>query len=81
MYSIQRVNLYEYANYTTYDCWFNNHIEIAQIVHTEPRNVKLSIERLAQKDVIQLPPMAKVENKQSLSPNRFSDTTFLAVKC
>ena len=22
-----------------------NHIEIAQIVHTEPRNVKLSIER------------------------------------
>lgn len=50
-----------------------NHIEIAQIVHTEPRNVKLSIERLANKDVIQLPPMAKVENKQSLSPNRFSD--------
>ena len=56
-----------------------NHIEIAQIVHTEPRNVKLSIERLANKDVIQLPPMAKVENKQSLSPNRFSDASFLAV--
>ncbi len=50
-----------------------NHIEIAQLVQTEPRNVKLSIERLANKDVIQLPPMAKVENKQSLSPNRFSD--------
>lgn len=50
-----------------------NHIEIAQIVHTEPRNVKLSIERLANKDVIQLPPLTKVENKQSLSPNRFSD--------
>ena len=50
-----------------------NHIEIAQIVGTEPRNVKLSIERLADKDVIQLPPLAKVENKQSLSPNRFSD--------
>lgn len=50
-----------------------NHIEIAQIVDTEPRNVKLSIERLASKSVIQLPPLAKVENKQSLSPNRFSD--------
>lgn len=50
-----------------------NHIEIAQLVRTEPRNVKLSIERLANKDVIQLPPVAKVENKQSLSPNRFSD--------
>ncbi|MHA3083759.1 phage antirepressor KilAC domain-containing protein [Acinetobacter sp. ANC 5383] len=50
-----------------------NHIEIAQLVQTEPRNVKLSIERLASKSVIQLPPMAKVENKQSLSPNRFSD--------
>lgn len=50
-----------------------NHIEIAKLVQTEPRNVKISIERLAKKSIIQLPPMTKVENKQSLSPNRFSE--------
>ncbi|HBS7092403.1 TPA: Rha family transcriptional regulator [Klebsiella pneumoniae] len=40
-------------------------------VGSRPSDVKRSIERLAKSGVIQLPPMAKVENKQSVSPNRF----------
>lgn len=47
--------------------------EIADLVQSEPRAVNLSIERLAKRGVIQLPPMMKVENKQSVSPNRFSN--------
>ncbi|MHC3050950.1 Rha family transcriptional regulator [Acinetobacter nosocomialis] len=46
-------------------------LEIAELVQSEHRAVILSIERLAKRDIIQLPPMVKVENKQSLSPNRF----------
>ncbi len=46
-------------------------LEIAELVGSEHRAVMLSIERLAKRGVIQLPPMVKVENKQSLSPNRF----------
>ena len=47
--------------------------EIADLVQSEPRAVNLSIERLAKRGVIQLPPTMKVENKQSVSPNRFSN--------
>lgn len=47
--------------------------EIAELVQSEPRAVNLSIERLAKRGVIQLPPLMKVENKQSVSPNRFSN--------
>jgi len=46
-------------------------LEIAELVGSEHRAVMLSIDRLAKRGVIQLPPMVKVENKQSLSPNRF----------
>ncbi|MGU3289098.1 DNA-binding protein [Acinetobacter radioresistens] len=46
-------------------------LEIAELVGSEHRAVMLSIERLAKRGVIQLPSMVKVENKQSLSPNRF----------
>jgi phage regulator Rha-like protein len=44
-------------------------LEIAELVGSEHPKVRQSIERLAQRTVIQLPPMVKVENKQSLSPN------------
>ncbi|MEK5767894.1 phage antirepressor KilAC domain-containing protein [Acinetobacter schindleri] len=47
--------------------------EISDLVQSEPRAVNVSIERLAKRGVIQLPPMMKVENKQSVSPNRFSN--------
>ena len=47
--------------------------EIVDLVQSEPRAVNLSIERLAKRGVIQLPPLMKVENKQSISPNRFSN--------
>ncbi|MCG7221963.1 phage antirepressor KilAC domain-containing protein [Acinetobacter sp. AG3] len=50
-----------------------NSLEIAELVQSEHRAVTLSIERLAKKGVIQLPPMVKVENKQSLSPNKFTN--------
>ena len=47
--------------------------EIGDLVQSEPRAVNLSIERLAKRGVIQLPPLMKVENKQSVSPNKFSN--------
>ena len=50
-----------------------NSIQISDLVESELRAVNLSIERLAKKGVIQLPPMVKVENKQSTSPNRFAN--------
>lgn len=43
--------------------------EIASLVKSNHQEVKRSISRLAAKGVIQLPPSAKVENKQSNSPN------------
>ena len=43
-----------------------NHIEIAELVRTEPRNVKLSIERLMLKGVIQDSPMTNVERINNL---------------
>ncbi|WP_368750139.1 winged helix-turn-helix transcriptional regulator [Klebsiella aerogenes] len=48
-------------------------LEIAEMVGSRPSDVKRSIERLAERGIIQLPPMAKVENKQSNSPNRLTD--------
>jgi len=49
-----------------------NSLEISELVQSELRAVNLSIERLARRGVIQLPSMVKVENKQSLSPNRYA---------
>jgi phage regulator Rha-like protein/phage antirepressor YoqD-like protein len=48
-------------------------LEIAELVESEHHHVKTSIERLAKRGVIQLSPMRKVENKQSLSPNKFTN--------
>ncbi|EFB2488806.1 hypothetical protein FHO94_00580 [Escherichia coli] len=48
-----------------------NSFEIAELLGNRHDKVKQSIERMAQRGIIQLPPMVKVENKQSLSPNRF----------
>lgn len=48
-------------------------IEIAELVGSRHDKVKQSVERLADRGVIQLPPMGKVENNQSNSPNRFAD--------
>lgn len=47
--------------------------EISLLVGSRHDKVKQSIERLAERQTIQLPPMGKVENKQSNSPNRFTD--------
>ncbi|MFS1582933.1 MAG: phage antirepressor KilAC domain-containing protein [Candidatus Arsenophonus phytopathogenicus] len=48
-------------------------LEIAELVGSRHDKVKQSIERLANRGTIQLPPMRKVENKQSNSPNRFTE--------
>nr|WP_275381708.1 phage antirepressor KilAC domain-containing protein [Xenorhabdus bovienii] len=48
-------------------------IEIAELVDSRHDKVKQSIERLAKRGVIQLPPMGKVNNIQSNSPNSYSD--------
>lgn len=50
-----------------------NSLEVSELVGSELRAVNLSIERLAKRSVIQLPPMMKVENKQSLSPNKYTN--------
>ncbi|HBP8240505.1 TPA: phage antirepressor KilAC domain-containing protein [Escherichia coli] len=47
-------------------------IEIAELVGSQHVNVRISIERLAKRGVIQLPSMQKVENKQTISPNKFT---------
>lgn len=47
-------------------------LDIAEMVGSRPSDVKRSIERLAKASVIQLPPVAKVENKQSVSPNKYT---------
>jgi len=44
-------------------------LEISELVESQHGNVCISIERLAKRGAIQLPPMQKVENKQSTSPN------------
>ncbi|MBG6243457.1 MAG: DNA-binding protein [Candidatus Symbiopectobacterium sp. Dall1.0] len=48
-------------------------LDIAELVGSRHDKVKQSIERLADKGIIQHPPMGKVENKQSNSPNRFTE--------
>lgn len=44
-------------------------LEIAALVESRHDSVKRTIERLAEKGVIQLPPLVEVNNFQSLSPN------------
>lgn len=44
-------------------------LEIAGLVESKHEKVRQSIERLANRGVIQLPPTGKVEDKQSNSPN------------
>ena len=46
-----------------------NSREIADLLETQHGNVRISIERLAKRGVIQLPSMQLVEDIQSLSPN------------
>ena len=46
--------------------------DIAELVESRHDNVRISIERLAERGVIQLPPMQEVENNQSASPNNRS---------
>lgn len=48
-------------------------LEISDLTGSRHDSVKRTIERLSDSCVIQLPPTVKVENKQSNSPNRFSD--------
>lgn len=48
-------------------------LEISEFVGSRHDKVKQSIELLANRGIIQLPPMRKVENKQSNSPNRFTE--------
>ncbi|EOI6427543.1 helix-turn-helix domain-containing protein [Yersinia enterocolitica] len=52
------------------------HKEIAEMLGSRIDSVQRTIERLAERGVIQLPPMVKVENKQSNSPNRFADVYY-----
>ncbi|WP_241610298.1 Rha family transcriptional regulator [Rosenbergiella epipactidis] len=48
-------------------------LDIAEMVGSRHADVKRSIERLVKAGVIQLPPMAKVENIQSSSPNKLTN--------
>ena len=48
-------------------------LEISELVNSEHPHVRTSIERLAKRGVIQLPPMRKVENNQSLSPTKYTN--------
>ena len=48
-------------------------LEISELVNSEHPHVRTSIERLAKRGVIQLPSMRKVENNQSLSPNKYTN--------
>lgn len=49
-----------------------NSIEIADLVQSQHGSVKRAIDRLVKRGVIELPPMVKVEQNQSLSPNNKS---------
>ncbi|HCS1842322.1 TPA: Rha family transcriptional regulator, partial [Shigella dysenteriae] len=44
-----------------------------ELVGSQHGNVRISIERLAKRGVIQLPAMQKVENEQSFSQNKFTN--------
>lgn len=58
---------------TTNEVQTMNSLEIAQLLGTDHSNLKRSIGRLIGNKVIQLPPMEKVQNKHSLSPNKWTD--------
>jgi phage regulator Rha-like protein len=58
---------------TTNEVQTMNSLEIAQLLGTDHSNLKRSIGRLIGNRIIQLPPMEKVENKHSLSPNKWTD--------
>ncbi|WP_105491545.1 Rha family transcriptional regulator [Escherichia coli] len=47
-------------------------VEIAELVGSRPDSVKRTIETLVKKVIIQLPQTVEVENKQSLSPNKYT---------
>ncbi|WP_105456094.1 Rha family transcriptional regulator [Escherichia coli] len=47
-------------------------VEIAELVGSRPDSVKRTIETLVKKVIIQLPQAVEVENKQSLSPNKYT---------
>lgn len=47
-----------------------NSQDIAVLVESRHDNVRVSIERLAERGVIQLPPMQEVENKQATKPKQ-----------
>lgn len=51
-------------------------LEIADLVGSRHDKVKQSIERLAKRGAIALPSMVKIENKQSNSPNRFTNVYY-----
>lgn len=50
-----------------------NSLQITELVNARHDSVKRTIERLADQEVIQLPPMVEVENIQSLSPNKMTN--------
>ncbi len=50
------------------DCLSMNSLEITDLTGSRHDNVKRTIERLAERGVIQSPPLEEIENKQSLGP-------------
>lgn len=56
-------------------------VEIAELVGSRHDKVKQSVERLVNRGVIQLPPLGKVENKQSLSQNKFTNAYIFILNC
>lgn len=50
-----------------------NSLQIAELVNARHDSVKRTIERLADQEAIQLPPLVKVENEKSLSNNKMVD--------
>lgn len=60
-------------NLITFQSLTMSSTEIAELVNKRHDNVKRTIETLAKSEIIQLPQSEKVENKQSNSPNRFTE--------
>ena len=50
------------------DCLSMNSLEISDLTGSRHDSVKRTIERLAERGVIQSPPLVEIENKQSLGP-------------
>ncbi|WP_334469455.1 Rha family transcriptional regulator [Arsenophonus sp. PmNCSU2021_1] len=61
------------SNLITFQSLTMSSLEIAELVGSRHDKVKQSIERLANRGTIQLPPTRKVKNKQSNSPNRHTE--------